>query len=118
MTQKFYDGRAIAVTKDNADFIEVSQEDGSSFGKLFRPVSQDWEGRPFNVGMWRGLGSSGSHTHPMDEAFYIIQGWMEMITEKGETIRLEAGDFIAFNKGTTVQFKTSPDMLKFSVAKP
>lgn len=118
MTKTLYDGRAIVSSKDAGPFTAVKQEDGSSFGELFRPVDKDWDGNPFRVGIWRGQGTSGDHTHPMDEAFCVIQGWMEMITEKGETIRMEAGDFVAFNKGTSVKFKTSPDLVKFSVAKP
>ena len=72
-------------------------------------------GQPSYSGLWRCEPMTFEYEFPGDEVFQVLEGSLQVKIAGGDTVRLQAGDIVSFDKGLNSTWTIQSSFKKFFV---
>lgn len=72
-------------------------------------------GQPTYSGLWRCEPMTFEYEFPGDEIFQVLQGSLKVEITDGDTVNLQEGDIVSFNKGLKSTWTIQSSFKKFFV---
>ena len=84
-------------------------------GEVHWLTTENSSGAPTYSGLWRCEPMTFDYEFPGDEIFHVIEGSLLIELEGGDSVSVQAGDIISFNKGIKSTWTIQSSFKKFFV---
>ncbi len=101
-----------AVTTDRYEPFMI---DNKEAGEVHWLTQENSSGQSMYSGLWRCEPMTFEYEFPGDEIFQVLQGNLLVELHEGESVKLQEGDIVSFNKGLTSTWTVKSSFKKFFV---